>query len=352
MRRLVGFVVVGLVAGGCGLLPGGGGDETVVTFPEPTLSPITPTPIEFPTAEPTPTPTPRPTAVPLPTPTELPTPTPTPVVEDAYATFLGQMRAVFSAEDKVEAIGALVPIPVDLLIPADADLQELQVGFGRWDVWERITGRFPPIDTPAYVTLNLSLETSTGVDELRDFYATAFEGAGFEEAENNSRDGQFSEIAYELNGGLLSRGRDGAGNVNALRQGDTTFLLLQVALELNSDSEPGLVDWPSIFEVPFPGDFYQFGAVAVDGTDGISVSSTADWIIRAQLSNLEGAVETLSGAYPTSEVTLGDGDVAVVQGGNSATVTFEHRNGTEGTIQLSVSTDGTTISVRAVSLPG
>ena len=117
------------------------------------------------------------------------------------------------------------------------------------------------------------------------------------------------------------------------------------------DSRPPLTDWPTLFPVPFSGGFYLFAATAVPGAEGVSVVSTADWIIRGQLPDMGALLETMGEEYPTDSVTLSD-QIAAPQSGDTATTTFEHVTGTEGTITAEVTTDGTTIRITATSLPG
>lgn len=351
MRRTAGVLTFCVLVAGCGVLPGTGGDDgTQVILEEPTLPAASPTPIEFGPGDPTPTVPDAPTPTEVPTATPLPEPTATPSVDDSYTTFLQAIRRVYAAADKEVAIGELVPIPVDIFIPDDAILESLEVGYGRWDLWGNITGRFPPIDTAAQVTLSVSMSTSADIDEIADTYAVAFNGAGFVVANNNSVSGQFSDISYELNGGIFSRGRDGAGRVNVLRQGDTNFLQIDMAVELSQDTQPPIIEWPTVFPMPFSGNFYRFEAIAIPGADGVSVASEAEWIIGSQVSDVAGLLETLAAEYPTPSISLGE--IAAPASGDTATVTFAHLNGTAGTIQASVNTDGTIVEIVATSLAG
>ena len=351
MRRTAGVLAFCVLVAGCGVLPGTGDNGTQVILEEPTLPAASPTPIEFGPGDPTPTvpAAPDPTAVP--TATEPPAPTPTPAVDDSYTAFLQAIRRIFAAADKEAAIGELIPIPVDVFIPDDAVLENLRVGYGRWDLWGNITGQFPPIDTAAQVTLSVSMSTSADIDEIAETYAVAFSGAGFVVANDNSESGQFSDISYELNGGTFSRGRDGAGRVNVLRQGNTNFLQVDMSVELSQDSTPPLINWADAFPMPFSGSFYLFDAIAVPGADGVSVASEAEWIIGGQVSDVEGLLETLAGEYPTPSISLGD-SIAAPASGDTATATFQHVNGTAGTIKASVTTDGTIVEIVATSLAG
>ena len=351
MRRTAGVLTFAVLVAGCGILPGTGDGETRVQLEEPTLPAASPTPIEFEEGAPTPTPTAGPEPTEAPTATPLPEPTPTPSVDDSYTAFLQTIRRVFAAADKEAAIGELIPLPVDLFIPDDAELQQLQVGYGRWDLWGNITGRFPPIDTAAQMSLSISMSTSADIDEVADTYAVAFSGAGFIQASDNSLEGQFSDISYELNGGVFSRGRDGAGRVNVLRQGDTNFLVVEMSVELSQDSTPALIEWPDVFPMPFSGNFYRFDATAVPGADGVSVASEAEWIIGGQVSDVGGLLETLAAEYPTTTVTLAD-TITAPASGDTATTTFQHLTGSSGTIQATVTTDGTLVEIVATSLPG
>lgn len=351
MRRTAGVLTFAVLVAGCGVLPGTGDSGTQVILEEPTLPAASPTPIEFAEGDPTPTPTAGPEPTEAPTATPLPEPTATPSVDDSYTAFLQTLRRIFAAADKETAIGELIPVPVDLFIPDDAVLEQLEVGYGRWDLWGNITGRFPPIDTAAQVTLSVSMSTSADIDEIADTYAVAFSGAGFVVASDNSLDGQFSDISYELNGGVFSRGRDGAGRVNVLRQGDTNFLQVQMSVELSQDSTPPLIEWPQVFPMPFSGNFYVFGATAVPGADGISIASEAEWIIGGQISDVGGLLETLAAEYPTTTVTLAE-TISAPASGDTATATFQHLTGSAGTIQARVTTDGTIVEIVATSLPG
>lgn len=128
------------------------------------LTPVFNTP--FPSA--TPTPVPTSTLVPLPTPA--PVPTVTPAVGDSFTTLLRQVRTVFTAADKQAAINALVPAPISLEIPADAELERLQLEFGRWDLWADATGEFPPVDRAASVVVEYSFLTNAEIDDIRIAY--------------------------------------------------------------------------------------------------------------------------------------------------------------------------------------
>lgn len=355
MRSIAGLAAtLCLVAAGCGVLPGTGDQGTQVVLAEPTLPAASPTPIQFDSGgEATPEPSTGPTAAEAPTATSPPAPTPTPAVEDSYTTFLAAVRSVFTAADKESAIAALVPVPVDLFIPDDAVLEQVVLTYGRWDTWSDITGRFAPIDTAAQVTITVSMTTSAPVDELAEAYTVAFSGAGFVVADDSGSDGQFSDISYELNGGRFTRGRDGEGRVTVNRSGDANFLAVEMSVELNQDSRPALTEWPGaeVFPVPFSGGFYLFTATAVPGAEGVSVASTADWIIRGQLPDMGALLETMAAEYPTGSVTLSD-QIAAPQSGETATTTFEHVTGSAGTVQAEVTTDGTIIQITATSLPG
>ena len=351
MRRTAIVATLAVLVAGCGVLPGTGDNGTQVILAEPTLPAASPTPIEFETGEPTPTPSVGPAPTEVPTATPIPEPTPTPSVDDSYTTFLETLRRIFAAADKEAAIGEVIPLPVDLFLPDDAVLEELEVGYGRWDLWGDITGRFPPIDTAAQVTLSISMSTSADIDEIADAYRVAFREAGFVEASDNSLEGQFSDVSYELNGGLFSRGRDGEGRVNILRQGETNFLVVDMSVELAQDSRPPIIEWPSVFPMPFSGNFYQFGATVVPGADGISISSRAQWIIGGQVSDVGGLLETMAEEYPAPTISLGE-TISAPASGDTATATFQHLIGSAGTIQATVTTDGTLVEIVSTSLPG
>lgn len=351
MRRTASVLAVAVLVAGCGVLPGTGDSGTQVILEEPTLPAASPTPIEFEPGEPTAEPTAGPTPTEVPTATPLPVPTPTPSVDDSYTTHLANLRRIFAAADKETAIAELIPIPVELFIPEDAVLEQLEVRYGRWDLWGSITGRFPPIDTAAQVSLTVSMSTSADVDAIAGTYGVAFREAGFVVATDNSLAGQFSDISYELNGGLFSRGRDGAGRVNVLRQGETNFLIVDMSVELSADTVPPLINWPDVFPMPFSGNFYEVGATAIPGADGISVASQARWIIGGQVSDVGGLLETLAAEYPAPTITLGD-TISAPPSGDTATATFQHLTGSAGTIQAQVTTDGTLVDIVSTSLPG
>ena len=351
MRRTAGVLAFAVLVAGCGVLPGTGDSGTQVIVAEPTLPAASPTPLVFDEGAAAPTATPRPAPTQAPTATPLPEPTPTPSVDDSYTAFLQSMRRVFAAADKEAAIGELIPIPVDLFIPDDAVLEQVEVGYGRWGLFGDITGRFPPIDTAAQVTLSISMSTAADVDEIADTYLVAFSGAGFVEASNNSVSGQFSDRSYELNGDIFSRGRDGGGRVNVLQQGDSNFVVVEMAVELSQDSTPALIEWPDAFPMPFSGSFYRFDATAVPGAEGVSVASEAEWIIGGQVSDVGGLLETLAAEYPTTTLTLADA-ISAPASGDTATATFQHLTGSAGTIQATVTTDGTLVEIVATSLPG
>ncbi len=343
-----------LILAGCGVLPGTGDEGTQVVLAEPTLPAASPTPIQFDADEPTPEPSSAgPTPTESPTATAPPAPTPTPTVDDSYTTFLASLRSIFTSADKEAAIGALVPIPVDLFIPDDAELEQVELQYGQWDRWSDITGRFAPVDTAAQVIISISMTTATPVDDVAEAYTVAFSGAGFVVADDNGSPGQFSDVSYELNGGQFTRGRDGSGRVTVNRSGDANFVAVEMAVELSQDSRPALIEWPGTeaFPVPFSGGFYLFTATAIPGAEGVSVASTADWIIRGQLPDMGALLETLSAEYPTATVELSD-QIAAPASGETATTTFLHTTGSAGTVQAEVTTDGTIIQITATSLPG
>ena len=91
--------------------------------------------------------------------------------------------------------------------------------------------------------------------------------------------------------------------------------------------------------------------LGLPGADGISVASSAEWIIGGQVSDVGGLLETLAAEYPTTTITLADA-ISAPASGDTATATFQHLTGSAGTIQANVTTDGTLVEIVATSLPG
>lgn len=347
-RWPAGLLTLALIVGGCGVLPGTGGDsaQPVVTGTPSGLS--TPS---FSTPVPTATPTPVPTPTPTPSPTPLPVPTPTPTVDDSYTAMLASVRQVFNAPDKEAAIADLVPLPIPLTIPDDADVERLQIEYGRWDLWAAATGEFPPVDRAASVIIELSLLTADPIDDLRVAYREPLLAAGFAVDNDSSESGQFSDTSFVLNGGLLRPGRGGVARVTVLRQGEQNLLQFEISVELNTDSNPSITAWPTLFEVSFPGDFTYFTALAVAIDDGVEVSSTARWTLGAQATDRRAILETVMEEYPTGAVSVGE---TIDQAGDDAPAitTLEHTTGSSGSIRVDVIPEATTIEFRMLALPG
>jgi len=336
------LLAVSLLASACGLLPGTSDNEPDNAVGGPTAAPL-------PTPTATPTPTPRPTVTPRPTATPLPTPSPTPVVVDSYTELLAQVRALFSSNDLETDIATLVPLPFPIPVPQGVVLQRVDMAFDRADVWERITGQFPAVDTPARVDLTIAFLTDEPVDALRELFSTEPLAAGFVVETDEFDPGKFSEVVYELNGGVLQRGRDGQVRVNIFRQGEQSLVELRIAAELNQDSAPGIVGWPlSVFTVPFPGDYTNLGAQGFKSSAGVEVVARARWTLGTRGSSEADALDTLIAEYPSNGITLGD----VVNTGTTALVDIDHRTGSSGNISISFIDTFTQISIELLSLPG
>ena len=67
---------------------------------------------------------------------------------------------------------------------------------------------------------------------------------------------------------------------------------------------------------------------------------------------MTGVTVSESGDYPISTKAASISGIAAPASGDTATVTFAHLNGTAGTIQASVNTDGTIVEIVATSLAG
>lgn len=263
---------------------------------------------------------------------------------------LSSVRALFDSSNPVDDIAELVPLPFAIPIPDDARLQRVDLAYGRWDLWEQITDQFPPIDTAADVVVSAGFLTDQDVDSLREQFGVAPLEEGYVVISDDSRPGSFSDVVYELNGGVLSRGRDGEYRVSIFRQGDETFVEFRVRAELDEDADPPLASWPDLFTIPFSGDFTGLAIVAIKSADGIEVVSDAQWILGARGSSQEAAMQTLTAEYPTSAITIKD---TVSTGTNAAAVaTISHSTGSSGAITLDFTQEYTTIDIRLLSLPG
>jgi len=336
------LLAVSLLASACGVLPGTSDSEPDDAVGGPTAAPL-------PTPTPTPTPTPRPTATPRPSATPLPTPSPTPSVADSYTELLAQVRALFSSNDIEADIAALVPLPFPIPVPPGAVLERVDMAFDRADVWERITGQFPAVDTPARVDLTIAFLTDEPVDALRELFATEPLAAGFAVETDEFEAGSFSDVLYELSGGVLQRGRDGEVRVIIFRQGEQSFVELRLAAELNQDSAPGIVSWPlSVFTVPFSGDYTNLGAQGFKSSAGVEVVARALWTLGTRGSSEADALDTLIAEYPSNGITLGD----VVNTATTALVDVDHRTGSSGSISINFIDTFTQINIELLSLPG
>ncbi len=333
-----------LVAAGCGVLPGTGDSDAGVSatgFNTPTPDFATPLPTATPTAVPTVTPTPSPTAPPV--------PTPTPLVDDPYTTFLAQMRAIFTAADKEAAVNALVPAPIPLTIPADAELQRVQLDYGRWNLWSDVTGEFSAFQV-ANVVVELTFLTTASVDELRPAYHDPITAAGFRVDNDSFEEGRFSDVSYELNSGLFGPGRGGLARVSIIGQGDKNFVQVEINTELGTEGSPAITEWPSVFPVPFPGAFTYVSGQAVALEDGIEISATGDWTLGVN-TDRQAILREVQGEYPTSSVTVGEN---IVQSDDDApaSTTLAHVTGSNGTVSVDSVPEATTITFRLLSLPG
>ncbi|MGI9624880.1 MAG: hypothetical protein ACR2PK_18770 [Acidimicrobiales bacterium] len=347
-RLLAGLLTFGLIVAGCGVLPGTGSGGSSTQAGDTTTAG---TPVVFPTTAPTSTPTPAPTPTRAPTVTPLPEPTPTPSVNDSYTGLVESVRAIFSAPDIEAAIAEIVPVPIPMAIPPDAVLEQVELEYGQFSKWGQITGGFPPIDTPARVAISVSFLTAANIETLREVFISAFEDAGYLMVSDNSSPGQFADVSFELNGGSFSRGKDGEGRLNALQQGETNFVQLEMDVELDQDTQPSIIDWPLIFPMPFSGGFVEYSASGRTGSDGIEVSSSADWLIGVRVSDVTGVLETMAAEYPSGALTVGEG-VTESPTSETSVVTFRHVTGSSGSIAAFVSSEGTNLDIIAVSMPG
>ncbi len=345
MPRLSAWLVVfSLALGGCGILPGSGNDDGGSTL-------ITSTPRPIVTPTPTATPAPTATSTPSPTPTPPPTPTPTPTIDDSFSRLVSAVRAIFSAEDKEAAINALVPSPIDLEIPADAVVERIELEYGRWDRWAAVTGAFPPVDRAASVVINMTFITSAPLDDLSAAYRSALVDAGFGVDTEDSEPGLFSDTKYQFGPGVLQIGRGGQARFSALKQGDTNIVQFELELELNSDSVPALTEWPSMFVVPFSGDFTYFEASAVPDLDGIEVSVSALWTLGIRDADRRATLETLLEQYPIENVAL-SGEISQAAPDAIAVTTFTHPTGAAGSIAVDAIPEATIIEFRMLAFPG
>ncbi len=336
------LLALSMLATACGVLPGTSDGQPEAAVDGPTAAPL-------PTPTPTPTPTPRPTPTSRPTATPLPTPSPTPSVTDSYTDLVAQVRDLFSSSDLETDLAALVPLPFPIPIPAGASLVRVEMAFDRADVWERITGQFPAVDTPARVDLGLAFLTDLPVDDLRERFGVEPVAAGFAVETDESDAGSFSDVLYELNGGVLQRGRDGEVRVQILRQGEQSFVDIRIAAELTVDSGPGLVGWPlSVFTVPFPGDYTNLGVQALTSSDGIEVVARAIWTLGTRGSSEADVLDTLIAEYPSNGITPGD----VVDAGSTVLVDIDHVTGSSGTMSINFVDTFTQITIELFSLPG
>lgn len=335
-----------VLAAGCGVLPG---TESSSTQGE-TDGFDAPTPV-FNTPFPTATPTPVPTSTPVPSPTSAPVPTATPAVGDSFTTLLRQVRTVFTAADKQAAINALVPAPISLEIPADAELERLQLEFGRWDLWADATGEFPPVDRAASVVVEYSFLTNAEIDDIRIACREPILAEGFTVKSDSVEPGQFSDTTYELNSGLQRPGQGGIARLSALRQGDRNFVQFEIELELNVDGGPAITEWPTLFPVPFPGDFTYFIARGTALDEGVEVSASASWTLGARATDRRAILETVMDEYPTSSIVLSD-LINQASDNDVAITTMTHPTGSAGSIGVDVIPEATTIEFRILSLPG
>jgi hypothetical protein len=345
LRWLSAIATCAALAVGCGVLPGTGdsdGDSVGTEGFE------TPTP-DFSTPVPTATPTAIPTVTPTPSPTAPPEPTPTPRVDDSYATFLAQMRAIFTAADKEAAINVLVPAPIPLTIPSDAALERVRLDYGRWDLWSQVTGEFSAFQV-ASVVVELNFLTSATVDDLRSAYNDPLIAAGFRVDNDSFEEGRFSDVSYELNGGLFGPGTGGLARVSIIGQGDQNFVAVEISTELGTEGSPAITEWPNIFPVPFPGAFTYVSGQAVAGESGIEVISSASWSFGVN-TNRAAILEEVMGEYPTASVTMGD-TIDQADDDAPASTTLAHINGSTGSVSVDSVPEATTIEFRLLSLPG
>lgn len=280
-----------------------------------------------------------------------PLPTATPSVGDSYTTFLGQVRAVFTAADKEAAINALVSAPIALEIPADAEFERLQVEFGRWDLWADATGEFPPVDRAASIVVEYSFLTDAPIDDIRIAYREPILAEGFAVKSDNVEPGQFADTTYELNSGLQRPGQGGVARLSAFRQGDRNFVQFEIELELNVDAGPAITEWPMVFPVPCPGDFTYFTGRGIALDDGIEVSGSASWTLGARAPDRRAILETVMAEYPTSSIVL-SGNISQASDGDAAITTMAHPTGSAGSIGVDAVPEATTIGFRILSLPG
>lgn len=347
-RRWIVLGALTVLATSCGVLPGTSSDDDgggVVTG----VTPGTSTPI--PTQTPIPTPTSRPTPTPRPTATPLPTPTPTPAITDSYTASVAEVRALFSSSDPEAGIGALVPLPFALPIPADAELERVNLEYGRWDFRENITGSFPPVDQAASVTVVVAYQTEEEVDALRAQYEAILLPLGYTVLFDQSEPGSFADTQYGLNGGFTqARGPDGEAQVSIFRQGDRNFVQVSLSVELTSDVGPPLLAWPTLLTPPLSGGFTYVDVEATRQDDGIVVVNNADWTFGVRTTNTGATLQTIADAYPVNNITLGEPNAGPAD--SPAVVEMSHPTGAEGSITVNLVIDATQIDYVLVSLPG
>ncbi len=343
-RHWLPLLLVAMLATACGILPGtSSGDDNVSTLEDGTER-------EIPTLRPTATPTTRPTVTPRPTATPRPTPTPTPDVPDSYTRLLSDVRGLFSSPELEADIARLVPLPYSLPIPPDAQLERVDLGYRQWTVWQNVVGGFPPVDTPADVSITVAFLTDQEVDTLREAFAAPILADGYVVESDDSESGVFSDVQYELNGGVLQRGRDGAARVTIFGQADATFVEVSLAAELTEDPSPRLTRWPELFTVPFSGGFQDYSTTGVKTSQGIEVGAAAVWLIGSRGSSQTAILETLVAEYPANGVIIED--VVETGSGDAAVATLKHPTGSSGSVTVDFAQDYTFIDFVLGSLPG
>jgi hypothetical protein len=339
-------LALALVASACGLLsddePSAGEDSGIATTGADNGDLARPSP--SPTATPTAEPTVRPTATPPPTPTA------TPAVPDSYTDLVARVRSLFVSSDLQTDVATIVPLPFSMPVPPDATLERVELVYRQWDVWAQIVGDFPPVDTPADVWVTLVFLTQQNVDDLRVAFGQPAIDAGYVIDTDNSTEGSFSDIRYELNGGVLSRGKDGEMRVNIFDEGDATFVEVSVVAELDTDSEPILTQWPQLLTVPFSGAFQDFSVSAVRTSQGIQVSTRALWIIGSRGNSQAALMATLANEYPNNGVTLDS--IVETAPTDPASALLGHPTGSSGRVIIDFAPNLSYIEFNLVSLPG
>lgn len=329
------LAALSLVAAACGFVGGDEGPTEVPTFI------VVPTP----TPSPTPSPTPRPVSTPT------PVPSPTPIVEDSFVDLTDSVREIFTTDDPAAAIEALVPVPFDFVLPDDAVIERVQLEYHQWAKQADITDDFAPRDSPASVLIEVGFLTETDVIELGNRFRTALLDVGFEVLTTSVLEDRFSDTSYELPPGLIGAGAGGEARFNALRQGDDNFAQFTIDIELETDSQPAIIDWPGLFAAPFQGGFTFYTATGARSSAGdVEVSARTTYTIGVRAPNHLGILEILAEEYPTLSVEL-TGTLRQATEESVAVTSILHLTGATGSIVVDSNRVSTFIDFRLFSDP-